>query len=576
MFSSTLEQILFLFIAAVVIVSVFKRLNLSPVLGYLVAGIAIGPHGFQLTEYTKTTSFIAEIGVVFLLFYIGLELTFERLRTMRRFVFGFGTLQVLITSLVIGLAAGLFGLSTEACIIIGGGLALSSTAVVLKVLAERGEEATLPGRLSLAVLIFQDMIVVFMLVLVPLLGDSGDTQKIFLTMVEALGRAIVVLVIMLAIGWIFLRPLYRAIGSLRSEELFVATTLLVVLAAAYGTEKAGLSLALGAFLAGLMIAETEFRLQVEADIMPFKSLLIGFFFMSKGMLINLEVLTQQFPLILGISASLLLAKAAIVIAICLIFRLHLGAALHTGLLLAQGGEFAFVLFGLAADENLLPTNIAQILLVSVVTTMAVTPLLASLGSRLEWWFASRNIRHARPTKDDAQDLRDNVIVAGLGRVGSVVAKVLDEEKIPYIAVDTDPKNVKTAKKQGYCVYYGDADNIDILRALGVERARAAIVTIRDKRQAKLCVKMLHEVRPDLPIIARAWDTEHIKDLEKSGAMLAIGEAFESSLQLATSALGKLGIPSHETDRIMRKFRLDDYQALKEIVPSTTRLSTKSS
>ncbi len=308
--SESLREVIYLLAAAVVVVTLFKKLNLDPVLGYFAAGIGIGPYGFSIISDIKTTSYLAEFGVVFLLFYIGLELTFDRLKSMRKHVFGFGTLQLIITGLLIGLVAFyIFKVSAAAAIIIGGALALSSTAVVLELLNDRNEQSTQVGRLSLAVLILQDLAVVPLLVLVPLLADQ--TSTIGAAILDAVVKAAIALVIMFFAGKFLLRPLFRVIGSLKSRELFSATTIFIVLIAAWGTSHAGLSLALGAFMAGLMVAETEFRHQVEADIMPFKGLLLGLFFMTVGMSIDIYTLIKYLPMVIIASVVLVVIKTMV-------------------------------------------------------------------------------------------------------------------------------------------------------------------------------------------------------------------------------------------------------------------------
>lgn len=558
-----LADILFLLGAAIVVVTCFKKLNLSPVLGYLFAGIVIGPFGLGFVEYTSTTAYIAEFGIVFLLFYIGLELSFDRLKSMRTHVFGLGFLQVLLTSaLFIGICY-LLGLSLALSIVIGSALSLSSTAVVLKVLAEQNDEMSKVGRTSIAVLIFQDIIVVFLLVLVPLLA-AGDNEKIVTTLGQAGIRAALALCAIILVGKFLIRPLFQFVGKTRSEELFSATTLVVVLGSAFATEHYGLSLALGAFLAGLMMAETEFRHQVEADIMPYKSLLLGLFFMSVGMLIDVELLYEKAPEIIGIALGILTLKGFIIFILCRLFGLKLGQALHAGLILAQVGEFAFILFGMANKKGLMDNNLYQELLVATALTMALTPLMAILGKR-----AARRLNPAIKLSTDellteVKDLNNHIIICGYGRVGRVVAKVLTARREAFIVIDSDSTNVREGRKNGRPVLFGDASKKEILEAVGLKRAKAVVLTMNDKKIASRLANIISDEIPALPIIARAWDTEHVKQLEKAGVKHAVAEAYELGLVISHHVLEVTGTEEAELDRTLKSFRNDDYALLKAL------------
>lgn len=559
---SALQDILILLGAAILVVTFFKKLNLSPVLGYLFAGIAIGPYGFDLVSYNTATAYLAEFGVVFLLFYIGLELSFERLKSMRLYVFGVGLLQVIITSSLFILICHIIGLNYTASIIIGTGLALSSTAVVLKVLAEQGEEMSRVGRVAISILIFQDIVVVFLLVLVPSLAK--DPTHLPATMMHAGFKAALAVAIMLAAGRWLIKPLFNFIGTLKSEEIFAATTLMVVLLSAFVTENFGLSLALGAFLAGLMMAETEFRHQVEANILPFKSLLLGLFFMSVGMLVDIQLLQQKVFQILSISALVMLVKAGVIFLICRLFGFKTGKALHSGLVLAQIGEFAFIMFGQANHYALLEDDIYQVLLVSVSLTMALTPLMGVVGQRI-----SRHLKHniklsQEELVQELKDLNNHIVIAGFGRVGRVVAKVLMSQKETFVAIDTDIKNVREGRKMGFPVYFGDSANPALLNTIGLKRAKALILTINDKRISSKIASLASRSVPEIPIIARGWDLDHVRQLEKAGATLALAEAFEIGLHMATSSLERVGTNEQEIERILKSFRVEDYRLLKEL------------
>jgi len=557
MHSGYLQEIVILLLAAIVIVAIFKRLRLSPVLGYLVAGALLGDYGMGIIHSSESTHYIAEFGIVFLLFAIGLELTFDRLKSMRMAVFGIGTAQLALTSAIFIGVAHWLGASMQAAIVIGGGLALSSTAVVLQVLAERGEQATQAGRIALAVLILQDLAVVPLLIMVPLLGksDTSVVDVVFHSMFEAF----VVLTLIMFFGRRILRPIYQAIGSLHNHELFVATTLLVVLGSAWVTSAAGLSLALGAFVAGLLVAETEFRPQVESDIEPFKGLLLGLFFITIGMSIDLTMLYNKIGMILFLTILLILMKTFIIVLLMRAFRFRFSTALHSGLLLSQGGEFAFILFNLAAEQGILENDFMHLMLVVVSISMAITPLLAALGRKISDRAISRDpiYLNYRDIQQETADLENHIIIAGFGRVGKTIGQVLTAREIGnYIALDSDPKNVHDGRKEGLPVYYGHADRIDTLRSLGIERAKLIAISVRDRQATKRAVQTVHQAWPDLPIIVRAWDRNHAHILREAGATVALAEAFESSLLLASSILTTTGLPESEVQYIIEQFRSD--------------------
>lgn len=559
MHSTHLEEIVVLLIAAVCIVTIFRRFHLSPMLGYLFAGLAIGPHGIGIIENVEATRTIAELGVVFLLFAIGLELTVDRLRAMRVQVFGLGTAQVVLTSVAIGYIAYLLNASIEAAIVIGGGLALSSTAVVLQYLADNNEQATQAGRVSLAVLILQDLMVVPLLIMVPLLGN--DAMSISGALVDSTIKASLALIVIFLIGKWLLRPLFQLVAKTGSQELFVATTLLVVLGAAFGTEQAGLSLALGAFVAGLLVAETEYRAQVETDIMPFKGLLMGLFFMSVGMSINLAILVNFWELILVLCFTLMLLKVVIVGMLARLFGFGTGAAVQSGLILSQGSEFAFVLFGLAITHHVMPAPTGQVLFVVISVTMALTPLVARIGRYIKENLDNRSsVRIPQAViKNETLDLDNHIIVAGYGRVGQTVCKLLAAEGLTnFIAIDDDADVVKEAQKRGAPVYYGDVRSMNLLESCGIKRACLIAFTIRDRRMTKKMISEVHKKYRSTPIVARAWDRAHAQELYEAGATIALAEAFESSLQLGAFILRTHGVVDQEVERVLKQFRTEEY------------------
>ena len=548
MHSTPLPDLVILLAAAVAIVAAFRSMKLSPVLGYLVAGAVIGPTGLGVIKDLDTTSAIAEFGIVFLLFMIGLEMSFDRLKAMRKKVFGIGTAQVVVTGGLLLAMAMAMGQSLNAAIIIGGGLALSSTALVLQVLQQQKELASQTGRLALAILILQDLAVLPLLVLVPAMALGGASLG------ETLGlsaiRAVLTLGGIVIMGRLVLRPLFRLIAQLDIHELFVAVTLLVVLGLAWITEAAGLSMALGAFLAGLLIAETEYQHQVEADVLPYKSLLMGLFFMTVGMKIDGEFILSNASVILLGAGALIMFKSAVLYGVLRVFRYSKRSSAHTALLLAQGGEFGFILFGLADQLAVLDGTLVKQLLIIITLTMAATPLLDTLGMQFEkrWWKRLRS--NPEQIAQEAQDLSGHIVIAGYGRMGQLMADFLASEKIPFIALDTNPREVAAGRKRHHPVYFGNAAQPDLLATVGIARARALIVTLHEPSAATTLTQLVRMAYPGLPVLVRAHDREHMRVLEALGATYAVPELEVSGKRMMAQLLGALGRPEDEIKRVM--------------------------
>ena len=549
--------------AAVAIVAVFRQFNLSPVLGFLFAGAAIGPTGLGLVGGLQQKSYIAEYGVVFLLFTIGLELSFKRLKEMRLYVLGLGAAQVTITTSIIGYLAYVYLGSWQAALIVGGSFAMSSTAVVLQVLSERGERLSQVGRVSFAVLLAQDLAVIPLLVLLPILATgSGD---IMVQLGTSFTYAIIIIAVLLLAGRFLLKPILSIIASAsnRNSELFVATTLLLVLGAAHATEHFGLSLAFGAFIAGLMIAETEYRKQVEIDINPFKGLLMGLFFMTIGMSFDLNELIRRLPEVVVYSALLIFVKSVVIVSLCKAFKLSWQSGIKSGLLLAQGSEFSFVLFGLALEKGLLSSSVGQLLLLVVSFTMAITPLVYALVS---WLFARRKREQASSNVmiTETEDLEGHFVLCGFGWVGENLAKLFSEEGISFVAVEMETKRVKAGRAMGLPIYYGDATRPEILDSMQVKRAKAVIVTIHDSKPVKRVVQSIRNRYKDAVIIARAKHKENVDTIIKAGANIVVPEAYESAMLIARNALIVNGSPEKEISRAIAQFMSD---RLDEIVDS---------
>jgi CPA2 family monovalent cation:H+ antiporter-2 len=547
-----LREIVVFLVAAGIVVPALSRLRISPVLGYLLIGACIGPFGlgllaahhpwlgtYAITDLEGVRG-LAELGVIFLLFMIGLELSIERLWAMRRLVFGLGSLQVLVTGCAIGLIAWGFGNSPAASIVLGACLALSSTAIVMQLLFEQRRLATQVGRTSFSILLMQDLAVVPLLFIVGVLGARAGDDVGF-ALVVALLRAAVVIAGVYMIGRVVVRPLFRMVARTRSAELFMAATLLMVIGTAVITAAAGLSMALGAFLAGLLLAETEYRHEIEVYIEPFKGLLLGLFFMSVGMGIDYRIIADE-PLWIAASVvGLILIKSAITALLCLAFRMPRHVSLEAGLLLGQGGEFAFVIVGLAMTLGLLPSAAGQFMLIVAGLTMLVTPLVASAASRIAELIRTQTgapVDEAEET--DVQGLEGHVVIVGFGRVGRTISAVLDAEGAGFVALDVDPINVAAARNRGLPVFFGDASRPEMLKRVHIDQAAAVVVTLDDAEKTDRIVTLVRRQWPHLSIHVRARSATHATQLLALGANEVVPETLEASLQIAARLLRTLG------------------------------------
>lgn len=562
--SQHLFDIIILLSAAVFIVIAFWKMNISPVLGYFVAGALIGSHGFNLIHSAEVMDNFAEFGVVFLLFIIGLELTFERLIAMRRHVFGFGSLQVIVTMIAIWCIALAFGVSINMAAVIGGGLALSSTAMVLQVLQEKGSQASQVGRLSIAVLLMQDFAVVPLIVLVPLLTGNSE-HSLISSLAGSLVQAAIALVLIFVTGRLLLRPLFSVIAKMESNEIFISTTLLIILGSAFITEQFHLSMALGAFVAGLLVAETEHRNSVEHAVLPFKDLFLGLFFMTVGMSIDIDLLLNKLPLVTLLSIILIVLKTSIIYTLCRFFGFRSAPAIQAGLLLAQGGEFAFILFRLADELDVLSSEIAQVLMMVTTVTMAFTPLLSGIGDWIANSFSTEKIiLDDEAIETDTQDLYNHVIVAGFGRVGYMVTKMLTAEHLSYVVVDIQSKIVKEGKNDSFPIYLGDATRYEILKSVGIERAQALVVSIKNEVTIKKIVSLVATNFPHVNIIIRLPDLNNVEVYKDLGASKIIPETSEIGLQLGGAALSLSGISESGVTSLKGKFRKGNYSMLKDL------------
>jgi monovalent cation:H+ antiporter-2, CPA2 family len=540
---NTLLLILVLLAASVVIVAVCRSVRLPPILGYLIVGVVLGPHALAIVPDDEATRELAEFGIVFLMFSIGLEFSLPQLRAMRRAVFGLGAAQVAITTLAGTLAVQTLGFGWRAGIVLGGALAMSSTAIVSKMLAERSELGAPHGRDVMGILLFQDLAVVAFLILIPSLALPGIEAGWLLA--GALLKAAVALGVILFLGQRPMRAWFRLVARQRSSELFVLNVLLVTLGMAAITELFGLSLALGAFLAGMLISETEFRYQVEEDIRPFRDVLLGLFFITVGMMLDLHVdgmLAGEMLLLLLVPVT---AKLVLIVVLARVFGAPLGTALRTGFYLAQAGEFALVMLALATQTELLSPRFAQAVLAAMILSMLLAPLLIQNAER--WvrkltandWLA----RAAEVTQVAARTMarRDHVLVCGFGRSGQNLARLLEREDIPYLALDADPQRVREAA-DGTSVVYGDASRRETLVSAGLARARAVVITFADTPVALRILHHVQHLHPEVPVIVRTRDDAEIDRLLSAGATEVVPEVLEGSLMLASHSLLLLGVP----------------------------------
>jgi CPA2 family monovalent cation:H+ antiporter-2 len=542
------DVVLFLATAGVV-VPLFKRLKISPILGFLGAGVALGPFGLgalaKSVHWLEPLSVgspqdiaeLAELGVVFLLFMVGLELSWERLKLLRTQVFGLGAAQTGLSLAAMAVIAWLAGQAPASALAIGAALALSSTAIILPALAESKRLHSETGRAVFAVLLFQDLAVAPILVGLSLVGGKPAASGVDLAL--RLAPAILAPVAILLIGRLVLRPMMKSVARAKSEELFMAASLLVVIGAGLAAAAAGLSMALGAFIAGLLLAETEYRHEVEVVIEPFKGLFLGLFFLSVGIGLDLARLVQEPVLILGAAIGLVVLKAVIAGGAAIAFKVRPRRAIETGLILGAGGEFAFVVLGAASSSGVVPGPVAEILTVAATLSMFVIPALSALGRRIGKGAGDSHAALAPPPEPTGEA---KVLVIGYGRVGLMVADMLDRHAIAWVAADRDAKLVEAGRRAGKPVFYGDAARAEFMLRIGLAEAKAVVVTMDAFEAAEAVVAAAREARPDLVIVARARDARQAGRLYELGATEAVPETVEASLQLSEALLVDIGVP----------------------------------
>ncbi len=557
---NSLQLVLILLAAAVGVVVLCRLVHLPVMLGYLIVGILIGPHVLGWIPDAPETRHLAEFGVVFLMFSIGLEFSLTRLRSMQRAVFGLGTAQVVATIFLVMLTSLFFGLDWRAGLALGGVLAMSSTAIVSKMLVERAELNTPHGQNIMGVLLFQDLAVVLLIIIIPALASND--QSLYSTLGFAALKAAVVLATLLVFGQWLMRPWFHLVATQKSPELFMLNILLFTLGLAYITELAGLSLALGAFVAGMLISETEYRYHVEEDIKPFRDVLLGLFFVTIGMMLDLGSIVAGFYWIVLILLILLLFKAVVVTLLVRWLSGAWGTAIRSGLGLAQAGEFGFVLLTLANDVHLLPHDVTQNVLAAMLISMLIAPFLIQYSefivrrlSPAEWTDRAMQI-HQIAVKSMAVDAP--IIICGYGRSGQVLARFMKQENISSIALDLDPLRVREAVAAGENVVYGDAAKREVLLAAGLLRAKTVVVTYNDKHSALKILHHVKELRPDLPVVVRTADDTHIEELKQAGAAEVVAEVLEGSVMLASQALLLSGVPLSRVIRRIQETRAHRY------------------
>jgi CPA2 family monovalent cation:H+ antiporter-2 len=549
---TTLQLVLILLAAAVLVVVLFRQLRIPPLLGYLLVGIVIGPHALSWIHEAQETRYLAEFGVVFLMFSIGLEFSLPKLLTMRQIVFGLGAMQVVFTILIVLLCSLALGLQWQAGLALGGALAMSSTAIVSKMLSERLELTTQHGRQIVGVLLFQDLAVVPLLIIVPALAKGSGVSV-------ALGiaalKAAVVLGIPLFVGQRLMRAWFHLVAKYKSPELFVLNVLLITLGLAFLTDLAGLSLALGAFLAGMLISETEYRYQVDADIRPFRDLLLGLFFVTVGMLLDIRIVIENLLAVGGLLIALVLLKVILIAGLSRLFGSQPGTALRTALCLAQAGEFGFVLIWQATGEQLLNPATMQVVLATMLLSMLAAPFIIERSEHLvlhisgaEWMNRAMQL-HDIAAQSISED--QHVIICGYGRSGQNLARFLEQEKIPFVALDLDPQRVREAAAAGEHVVYGDAGRHEVLIAAGLMRAKALVVAESNVQLALKILSHVQKARPYLPVLVRTVDDTDLERLKQAGATEVVAEIMEGSLMLASHALMPLGVP---LNRVLLRIR----------------------
>lgn len=568
---NTFELVLVLLAAAVFVVGLFRSFNLPPVLGYLLVGAVVGPHALNLMRDEAGARHLAEFGVVFLMFSIGLEFSLPRLFAMKRIVFGLGAVQVAATIALVTVIGWLLGWGWLGSFAVGSILTMSSTAILSKLLADRLELEANHGRETIGVLLFQDIAVVPLLILLPALSQPADA--LIGTLALAAAKAAVMLSLVLVYGQRLMRAWFNTVARRRSGELFMLNVLLITLGLAWLSESVGLSLALGAFLAGMLISETEYRYQVEEDIKPFRDVLLGLFFVTVGMFLDVREIIANLPAVVGMVLALLVIKFAVVAAASRAFGSTPGTAMRAGLWLCAGGEFGFVLISQIDGLSLVSPALMQVIVAALVLSMLLAPLIVQVSDKLVMRFVASEwlLRSMELTRVAAQSMNteNHIVICGYGRSGQHLARFLEQEQVTYMALDLDPERVREARSAGDAVVYGDAARHETLQAAGVMRASALVISFSGANAALRVIHHVRAIRPDLPIIARAADETDMERLSDAGAAEVVAETFESSIMLASHALALIGVPVNRVVRRIRAIRNERYALMRGIFHGVT-------
>jgi CPA2 family monovalent cation:H+ antiporter-2 len=560
MFES-IQLIILLLVSSVLMVALFRYLRLPPMIAYFVVGLILGPYALGVLPDSESSRHFVEFGIVFLMFTIGLEFSLPKLNSMRHILFGLGGAQVAITLVTTMVFSTFLGLDLAAAFIIGSALTMSSTAIVSKILMERIDLNSRHGQLSIGILLFQDIAVIFILILIPVF--NSQVVDLYSVLWMSLFKIIVLLFILFRVGQPVMNFWFGIVAKQKSRELFVLNVLMITLIFAYVTKLTGLSYALGAFLAGMLISETRYRYQVESDIASFRDILLGLFFISIGMMLNIEVLIEYYPIIFLLFFVYTAFKVTVITYLAKLFKYELGVGIRTGVILGQAGEFSFVILALGQEQNLISGDILQIILSVCLLSMLFASFIIPFNGRIARYISKEYLKNSEKLvnkiEESSEDFSGHVIICGYGRGGQYLGRFLKEENISFIAIDMDLNRVNDAANAGEKVMYGDASRRVVLRAAGIERAKALVIAYSDDRSSLKVINVIREIYPDLPVIVRTRDESSIQQLQDAGATDVVPEVLESSLMLASHALVILDVPLARVIKKIRAFRNERYK-----------------
>ena len=570
MFQS-IELILILLVSSVAAVAVFRYLRISSTIAYFFVGLLLGPFAFGLLPNTESVKHFVEFGIVFLMFTIGLEFSLPKLNSMRKIIFGLGAIQVVTTILTTMAISRLFNLNFGSAFIIGSAFSLSSTAIVLKILVERIDLNSRHGKLATGILLFQDLAVIPILILIPAI--SSDSYDLYTISGLILIKVLILFTILFWLGKPILNFWFGIVAKQKSRELFVLNVLMITLIFSYLTNLTGLSYALGAFIAGMLISETRYRYQVESDIASFRDILLGLFFISIGMMLNISIFIDYLFIIIAIFTLYTFFKVILISVLTKIYSYEWGVGLRVGIILGQAGEFSFVVLSLGNDQGLLTGDLFQIILSTCLLSMLVSPFLIPLNGKIARFLSKNYLRNSQKVVANIEDtgkvLNDHVILCGFGRSGQYLARFLKEESVLFIAIDMDLNRVNDAASAGELVMYGDASRRVVLKAAGIAKAKAVVITYADDRASSKVLHVIRDDYPDLPVIVRTADDSTIVQLQNDGASEVIPEVLEGSLMLASQTLLILGVPLKRIIRRIREFREERYKMFRGYFKGST-------